>query len=250
MAKINQKLLERLQSEAGLSKRQIYRLIEEKMRATHLERHLAAILVASDYRINIAKYVSSQDLATIRGSVALPRTTETASIPSSTIVRKVIKGTESISLDLNFVANVELRQILERDVAELNVARSQGLDKTAKTCMVLCGSIAEALLLEKLSQNSADATVVASSLPPNQRPRSPDNPEEWDLNNMITVGLRLSPPLLPDDATTGAHQLRNWRNLIHPGRELREAHNRRIRPTKERANNAIAFLQFIAKELA
>lgn len=250
MAKINQGLLGRLQAEAGLSQRQIYRLIEEKMRATHLERHLAAILVASDYKINIAKYVSTQDLAAIRGAVTSSKATETASAPVNTIVKKVIKANEPVNLDLSLVANVELRGILERDVAELNVARSQGLDKTAKTCMVLCGSIAEALLLEKLSQNLAAAVTVASSLPPNQRPRSPNNPEEWDLNVMINVALGLTPPLLPDDATTGAHQLRNWRNLIHPGRELREARNKRIRPTRERANNAIAFLQFIAKELS
>ena len=131
----------------------------------------------------------------------------------------------------------------------LNIIKLQGLDKTAKTCMVLCGSIAETLLLEKLSQDLTTTIEVASSLPANIRPKSPNNPEDWDLNEMVNVALHLTPPLLPDDATTGAHQLRKWRNLIHPGRELKDARNKRIQPTKERANNAISFLQFIAKEL-
>jgi hypothetical protein len=66
---------------------------------------------------------------------------------------------------------------------------------------------------------------------------------------MVNVALNTIPPLLPDDATTGAHQLRKWRNLIHPGRELKDSRNKRIQPSKERANNSIAFLLFIAKEL-
>jgi hypothetical protein len=250
MARINQNLLRKLQAKSGLSGRQIYRLIQEKVRITHLERHLAAVLVAEDYKLNIAKYASAQDLATIRGATASPKSADFAPRPINTIVKKVVKANEPIMIDLRIVTGAELRRILERDIAELNAARSQGLEKTAKTCMVLCGSIIEALLLDKLSQNLAASVAVASSLPPNQQPRSPHNPEEWNLKVMINVAVRLTPPLLPDDATTGAHQLRNWRNLIHPGRELKEAQNRRIKPTRERANNAIAFLLFIAKELA
>lgn len=249
MARIDQDLLRKLQSKLGLSQRQVYRLIEEKMRETHLERHLAAILVASENKINIAKHASREDLATIRGASIHHQPSVPQLIPTNTVVRRIIRAAEPVVLDLGFVTNVELREILERDVTELNIARSQGLEKTAKTCMVLCGSIAEALLLEKLSQNVAATIAVAASLPSNLRPRSPHNLEDWDLNEMINVAVHLSPPLLPDDASTGAHQLRRWRNLIHPGRELREARNRRITPTRERANNAIAFLQFVAREL-
>lgn len=248
MARINPNLLDRLQSKLGLSPRQVYRLIEDKVRETHLERPLAAVLLASENKINIAKYASREDLAAIRGASihhqSLPQPT-----PGTTVVRRIIRAAEPVVLDLSFVTNVELRKILDRDVAELNIARSQGLEKTAKTCMVLCGSIAEALLLEKLSQNVAAAVAKAFSLPPNLRPRLPNNLEDWDLNEIINVAVNLSPPLLPDDASTGAHQLRRWRNLIHPGRELKEARNRRITPTRERANNAIAFLQFVAREL-
>jgi len=250
MVRINQDLLGKLEAKTSLSKRQIYRLIEEKMRTTHLERHLAAILVASDHKINIAKYASPEDLAAIRGGINSPKATENPKESVSTIVRKVIRAHETIVLDMSFVINAELREILERDIIELNTARSQGLDKTAKTCMVLCGSIAEALLLDKLSQDLTASIAVASSLPTNLRPRSPNNPEEWALNDMINIAVHLTPPMLPDDAVTGAHQLRRWRNLIHPGRELREAQRKRIKPTRERANNAIGFLQLIAKELS
>jgi hypothetical protein len=79
--------------------------------------------------------------------------------------------------------------------------------------------------------------------------RLSSNPEDWDLYDMVTVATRLTPPLLPDDAITGATQLRRWRNLIHPGRELKDARNKRITPTATRAQNAISFLRLIAEEL-
>lgn len=249
MARINQTLLQRLESKLRLPRRQIYRLIERKVAETHLDRRLAAIVVASDHKINIAKYASPDDLATIRGSGARHDVPETQPVVPRATGRKPAKPNRSIAVDLAFVTDDDLRAILERDLAELNAACSQPLEKVAKTCMVLCGSITEALLLFRLSQDAAASVAVASSLPAEERPRSPGNPDEWHLNEMINVALRLSPPLLPEDAAAGAHQLRRWRNLIHPARELKEAKARRIKPTKERAGSAIAFLRLIAKEL-
>jgi len=250
MTRINQELLNRIVTKSGLSKRQVYRLIEDKTREMNLERNLAVLKVASDYKINTAKYTKPEDFLTIRGSL-YPIQKSVGALPSSInpIIRKPKKVIEPIILDLVKVKNSELRDILERDIAELNLARSQGLDKTAKTCMVLCGSIIEALLLERLSQDLPKSVATASLLATKRSGKLSNNPEEWDLADLITVAINFPTPLLPDDASTGAHQLRHWRNLIHPGRELKEARNKRIRPTRERANNAIAYLQFISKEL-
>ena len=248
MTKVNQELLERIKIKLGLSRRQVYRLIEEKMRETHLNRNLAAILVASDKRINTAKYTTSDDRAMIRSALTHQPISQSKSSPVSVVTRTIVRPSTTITIDPSFIRNVELREIIKRDIAELNVAYSQGLSRTAKTCMVLSGSIAEALLLEKLTQNLSKSISVASSLPSDLRPKSPNNPEEWDLYEMISIAINMTPPLLPEDASTGAHQLRKWRNLIHPGCEMRESRNREF-SQEERANNAIAFLQFIAREL-
>jgi hypothetical protein len=214
------------------------------MAETHLDRHLAAIALASEHKINIAKYATSEDLATIRG--AFSQRPNSAPAPSSSpIIKRIVRPAEPVSLDLSFISSKELCEILERDISELNVARDQGLGRTSKTCMVLCGSIAEALLLDCLLRDKAAAVAVGSSLPQ----RLSSNPEDWDLYDMVTVATRLTPPLLPDDAITGATQLRRWRNLIHPGRELKDARNKRITPTATRAQNAISFLRLIAEEL-
>jgi hypothetical protein len=69
MAKINQMLLRRLQKELNVGKRRVYEMIQRKMTETHLDRHLAAIVLASEHNINIAKYAKSEELAIIRGGI-------------------------------------------------------------------------------------------------------------------------------------------------------------------------------------
>ena len=66
MSRINQDLLKRLVARLDLSKSQVYKLIDAKVRATHLPRHLAAIALASERGINISKFASGDDLAVMR----------------------------------------------------------------------------------------------------------------------------------------------------------------------------------------
>jgi predicted nucleotide-binding protein len=66
VARINPKLLKALETKTGLSPSQIYRQIERVVRDRSLPRHLAAIAVAADHRLNISRYASAEDLAEIR----------------------------------------------------------------------------------------------------------------------------------------------------------------------------------------
>ncbi|MDA1329601.1 MAG: hypothetical protein DWG76_08040 [Chloroflexi bacterium] len=149
------------------------------------------------------------------------------------------------------ITNPELRKIIERNVAELNVAISSGIDKTAKTCMILSGSIAEALILERLSRDAtveAQAILVAQSLVQN-KPSKPNDLLSWTLANLVEVAQNIPSPVLPSDSGPQIGQLRHWRNLVHPGREIKETASKRVNPTKQRAKNAVGFLEFIAHEL-
>lgn len=78
MAKINQQLLNALAKKTGLKQRQAYNLVSKASLDLMLPRNLAALVVASQKGININKFASQEDLATIRQA----RTTYT---PTSSI---------------------------------------------------------------------------------------------------------------------------------------------------------------------
>ncbi len=68
MAKINSQLLERLKTKLGVSSPRIYAIIAEKASETLLDRHLAALVVASENGLNIQKYSTPDERAQIRGT--------------------------------------------------------------------------------------------------------------------------------------------------------------------------------------
>lgn len=75
MARVDARLLERLQSKLGIGRSRAYQLIDQKARETHLPRDLAAIALVSERGINISRFASAEDLATIRQAAitAAPR---------------------------------------------------------------------------------------------------------------------------------------------------------------------------------
>jgi predicted nucleotide-binding protein len=68
MARVNSELFEKIQQKRGLSRSRVYGLIDEKVRSAHLPRHLAALAVAAESGVNISRFASEGDLATMRNS--------------------------------------------------------------------------------------------------------------------------------------------------------------------------------------
>jgi len=85
MARINRDLLQRLRDKTGLSLSRLYSLIDEKVRAAHLPRELAAIAVAAERGINISKFASPENLAAMRQAAinASPTSAVLASPPQA-----------------------------------------------------------------------------------------------------------------------------------------------------------------------
>lgn len=69
MPKINQQLIDRLEAKLGVGIRRVYAMIAEKANETLLDRHLAALVVASENGINIQKYSTPDERAQIRGTI-------------------------------------------------------------------------------------------------------------------------------------------------------------------------------------
>jgi hypothetical protein len=67
MAKINQALLDRLETKFGVSKARVYTLIQQISARNRVPRHLGALLLAGDNGISIQKYAAAQDLIDLRG---------------------------------------------------------------------------------------------------------------------------------------------------------------------------------------
>lgn len=94
MAKIDQALLAALERKLGTTKSNIYRLIEEKTRSSFLPRHLAAIALAAERGVNIAKFASQEELERIRSTsnnshgVVVPATAATIETRLPSVQRK------------------------------------------------------------------------------------------------------------------------------------------------------------------
>ena len=106
------------------------------------------------------------------------------------------------------VLDDRLRRILERDWLEIQKALAAGCWKSA---IVLSGSFIEATLLALLRQDPRSATAAAA-------PRQPDI-AHWSLNDLIKVAVELR--VVSPVVERLAHAVREYRNLIHPGNEIR-----------------------------
>lgn len=105
MTKIDQALLAALERKLGTTKSNIYRLNEEKTRSSFLPRNLAAIALAAERGVNIAKFASHEELDRIRNAnnsnhgIALPATFAAVGTRLPTAQRKKRQTKQTSSAD-------------------------------------------------------------------------------------------------------------------------------------------------------
>ncbi len=123
-----------------------------------------------------------------------------------------------------FIKDTYLRQIIERDYRELRLKVFPS--RAWKSTVVLAGSILEAILLDHLiSDTSVQAKAKASKKAPKDRAGTVRDPAagDWKLVDMIEVAADIG--LLPADRAKSFDQvLRDYRNFVHPKKELRAKH--------------------------
>lgn len=243
---IDPELFERIKKKLDKEKSAAYAEISAVADQYNVPKGVAAIKLASSLGLSISKYADATYYSYFKtpiGSAPGP-----VMAPVRTRV-KVVTKPRLVNIDTTKIRNKDLQQIIHRDIAELNSAIEFGVERTSKICMIMSGSIAEALLLERLTRTSEirrTAIAVAQNLQ-QDRPKQPSDPLSWALFDLVVVAQNFSPPILPHDSIPQIGQLRHWRNLIHPGREVKETITKRITATSTRARNAIGFLEFIAE---
>lgn len=136
------------------------------------------------------------------------------------------KDKGSVRSEFWFVTDTDLQKLLEKDWQEAQQVHNI---KAWKSCVLLCGSILEGILMNALGKDWAKASNEFS-----RRKRKPAPPlNEWDLVDLVEVANKLK--TFPKGTIYLSSAVREFRNLIHPGRQIRE----HIQVTEEQANIAI-----------
>ena len=123
------------------------------------------------------------------------------------------------TVELIFIEEDDLRENLRIDISNTNQALSSG---EWKATTVLAGSVVEALLLWRLNQFEEEELNTARTSLVNDETLSSDpggNLDRWHLHSFIEVAARLE--IIGNDTAQQARLAREYRNLIHPGREQR-----------------------------
>lgn len=136
--------------------------------------------------------------------------------------------------DFSFLNNSELRNIIERDFSEMQKAFISGCWKSV---IILCGGAIEAVLTDLLMVSSPQA--MASAKAPDQQDIT-----RWSLSDLIEVCVDLK--LVTQGVEKLSHPIREYRNLVHPGRELRE----KLVFDAEEARIALEVLNIVYRDLS
>jgi hypothetical protein len=137
--------------------------------------------------------------------------------------------------EFSFVKDAKLRVILERDYIEVQAAFAT---RCWKSVIILCGGAIEATLLDLLLQDEAKASAAKAA------PKGKPDLLKWDLSDLIKVAVELG--VVGPGLDAPSDTLRQYRNLIHPGNELRSG----LTPQKEEARIALGLLDLLHRELS
>lgn len=141
-------------------------------------------------------------------------------------------------VEFPFIKNADLRTQLDADRAELLIVYGQSAWKSA---IFLCGRILEGMLLGTLLQRCEQAKDAAQKL--KIRNRSEDL-DRWDLGELVKVAEALS--LIKGMTRDLSELVKSFRNLVHPGLELREG----VEVTAEVAGISLNVVKIYARQLA
>jgi len=112
--------------------------------------------------------------------------------------------------DLPFLPDTDLRTSLRADLDQADRAIRDGNWKSAA---VLAGAVTEALLLWSIRR---DWRTIEPTL---EKKLQSKEPEQWDLADYIVVANKAN--IITEETRKQCDLCREFRNLIHPGRERR-----------------------------
>ncbi len=137
--------------------------------------------------------------------------------------------------EFDFISNDSLKELLAMDWAEVQEVHKV---KGRKSCVILCGGVLEGMLLDVLQRVEEQAGEGYQELK-----RGNKKNIEWSLYNLVEVARKLG--YLEENTVSLSHVLREWRNLVHPAKQLRDQQA----ITDEQANIAVSTVRICIEEL-
>ncbi len=144
-----------------------------------------------------------------------------------------VKPPMVLQKDFSFVDNQELRQIIRRDYGW--IGRCLAVEAW-KPLIILCGGLIEAILLDKLIANKDRAKSSTKA-------HKEKDLVKWSLEHLIDVSVDLS--IINPGAEKLGDAVRNYRNLVHPGKELESG----LQVKPEEGRIAFEILNMIIRDL-
>ena len=130
-------------------------------------------------------------------------------------------------MNFDFISDEAFRKILKRDYTELQLCHQS---EAAKSVLIMSGSIIEAILVDYLinfkSENITESKVLGLEL-------------------YALLELAAKEELISKSTKDLSTVLKNYRNLIHPGREIRK----KEKFDNETANIAVSLLKIVINEI-
>lgn len=133
-----------------------------------------------------------------------------------------------------FIGDDNIRKIIERDYDEIQRAYNS---KCWKSVIILCGGAIEAILTDLLISNEAYAKD-SKSVP------GKSDISRWDLAELINVAVELK--LVTSGIEKLSHPIREYRNLVHPGNEIRN----NLHFDAEEARISLEVLNIVHRDLS
>ncbi|MFH0942198.1 MAG: hypothetical protein V1823_04170 [Chloroflexota bacterium] len=133
-----------------------------------------------------------------------------------------------------FISDTNIRKIIERDYDEIQRAY---ISKCWKSVIILCGGAIEATLTDLLVCHET------ASKQANSAPQKPDI-SRWDLSELINVAVELQ--LVTSGVEKLSHSMREYRNLVHPGNEIRN----KLHFDAEEARISLEVLNILHRDLS
>lgn len=140
----------------------------------------------------------------------------------------------TISKSFDFISDPRIKRILERDYGEI---QRNIISANWKSAIILSGGAIEALILDYVHND--EQTAKASSKAPSE-----PNLDKWHLNDLIEVAVDAK--MVGSEIAKLSHTVREYRNLIHPGVEVRSG----LKVEPEEAKIAVEVLNILIRELS